>query len=131
MHIRNIAVSTGVFLERIKLARIGVIAKGGSENHLNNYRSISILALFSNIAEKVIYKRLTNDLNATNIAPREQFGFQKSKLTEMAFLNLRNKVINNPETYSSAEKKHSIPCLVLAFLYLCCVRPTRNHEDSQ
>lgn len=52
--------STGNFPARLKIARVLVIHKGGLINYLNNYRAISVLPIFSNVMETIIYYKLSN-----------------------------------------------------------------------
>jgi hypothetical protein len=50
--------STGIFPDRLKYSEIKPIYKKGDKTLITNYRPISLLTVFSNIFEKVIYKRL-------------------------------------------------------------------------
>lgn len=76
-HICNLILSTSVFLNKMKLARVTVIHKGGPVNDMNNYRPISVLSVFAKIAEHVINKRLGGFLNTHKIIAQEQYGFCK------------------------------------------------------
>lgn len=64
---------------------------------MNNCRPISILPVFSKVAERVIYKCLSDFCNKYNSITNNQYGFQKGKSTEMALLNIKNKIIDNIE----------------------------------
>lgn len=76
-HICNLILSTGVFPNKMKLARVTVIHKGGPVNDMNNCRPISVLSVFAKIAEHVINKRLGGFLNTNKIIAQEQYGFCK------------------------------------------------------
>lgn len=81
----------------MKLARVCIIHKGGTLTNLNNYRPISVLPLFSKIAEKVINTRFSKYFLYNNIITSCQYGFQKGKSTETALLCIKNKIISNIE----------------------------------
>lgn len=97
VHICNLILSQGVFPEKMKLARVTAIHKGGPTNNLNNYRPISVLSVFAKIAERIINKRLTAFLSLNNILIAEQFGFQKKKSTEVALLGIKEQILENIE----------------------------------
>lgn len=56
-HIFNLCFSSGTFRKDIQLAKIKPVYKKGDQNKLNNYRSISILPVFSKGLEKLILLR--------------------------------------------------------------------------
>ena len=47
----------GIVSDEIKLAKVIPIYKSGSTMELNNYRTISVLNIFSKIFERLIYNR--------------------------------------------------------------------------
>lgn len=96
-HICNTSLLTGIFPEKMKLARVCVIHKGGPRNNINNYRPISVLPLFSKILEQVINVRLSSYLEKNNIIVKQQYGFQKNKSTEKALLYMKDTLINSFE----------------------------------
>jgi hypothetical protein len=53
-----------------------------------------MLTSFSKILEKVMYKRLLESLNNTNILAKEQFGFRKNLTTAKATYELSNEIIS-------------------------------------
>jgi hypothetical protein len=75
-HICNRMLSTGMFPDRLKYSKIKPIYRKGDKTQMANYRPISLLPVFSNIFEKVLYKRLYNCLSSNNILAKEQFGFR-------------------------------------------------------
>ena len=62
-YIGNTMLTTGTFSDRLKFSEIEPIYKKGDKTLIANYRSISLLPVFSNIFEKVIYKRLYYTFN--------------------------------------------------------------------
>lgn len=96
-HICNQMLKEGRFPDKLKIARVCVVHKTGSYNDPNNYRPISVLPVFSKIAEQVINTRLTSYFIKTGAIAKEQYGFQKGKSTEKALLHIKDKIINNIE----------------------------------
>jgi hypothetical protein len=60
-----------------------------------NYRPISLLTSFSKIIGKIIYKRLYNYLNDTNVLAGDQYGFREKLSTETAIYTLLNNVLSS------------------------------------
>jgi hypothetical protein len=69
----------------------------GDLGDIQNYRSISLLSVFSKILEKLMYIRLMTFINKNNILNDAQNGFRKGKSTETAvhaFLENTQKAID-------------------------------------
>ena len=49
MHVFNTSLNSGVFSEKMKIAKIIPVFKTGDEAELGNYRPISILSVFSKL----------------------------------------------------------------------------------
>ena len=58
-HIHNTSFMTGVFPDKWKLAKVKPLHKKGDKQNIKNYRPISILLVFSNILEKLMFNRIT------------------------------------------------------------------------
>ena len=86
-NIINKSVTTGVFPNVLKMARVVPFYKGGSPTSCGNYRPISILNIFAKIVEKVVYKQLSNYFESKNILIDEQYGFRSNKSTTQALLS--------------------------------------------
>lgn len=96
-HICNLILNTGTFPDKLKVAKVSVIHKGGDENDMGNYRPISVLPIFSKIIERVIYVRFANFCSSKKVITEHQYGFQKNKFTEKALLSIKDKIIDNFE----------------------------------
>ena len=83
----------GNYPERLKFSLIKPIYKSGDKSSPSNYRPISLLPAFSNIFEKVIYKRLFDHLNNNAILGEHQFGFRSEVSTENASHILLNETL--------------------------------------
>ena len=58
MHIFNLSLSTGIFPNKLKIAKVSPIFKTNGKDLLTNYRPISVLPCFSKILERIMYDRL-------------------------------------------------------------------------
>lgn len=97
----NHLMNTGVFPDRLKLAKVTPIYKKGNEELLENYRPVSILPIFGKIFEKIIYKRLYSFFTSQGLLHETQFGFRSGHSTSHA-LNLSVELIQK----ELAKKKH-------------------------
>ena len=57
-HICNVSFQTGVFPNKMKIAKVIPLYKSGEKNIFTNYRPISLLPQFSKILEKLYNNRL-------------------------------------------------------------------------
>jgi hypothetical protein len=64
------SISTGIFPECLKYAVIKPLDKKGDKVDIKNYKPISMLTVFN----KVMYCRLSQHLQVSNILVHEQFG---------------------------------------------------------
>ena len=97
LHIFNQSLQSGIFPDKLKIARVTPSFKKGSDSELGNYRPISVLPCFSKILEKIMYNRLYKHLKEKDILYKKQFGFQEKHSTEHAILQLIDQVNNSFE----------------------------------
>ena len=97
LHIFNQSLQSGIFPDKLKIARVTLLFKKGSDSELGNYRPISVLPCFSKILEKIMYNRLYKHLKEKDILYKKQFGFQQKHSTEHAILQLIDQVNNSFE----------------------------------
>ena len=83
-HLINRSFELGVFPQRLKLAHVIALFKGGDRKDPGNYRPISLLSVFSRIFERAMLKRLVRFLEAKFIFHQHQFGFCAKYSTEHA-----------------------------------------------
>ena len=83
----NKSLSSGVFPELLKHAKVTPLFKSGLKNDIKNYRPISVLPIFDKIFEKIVHDRITTFLNKNNSIFKGQFGFQKGKSTSSAVIH--------------------------------------------
>ena len=87
MNIINRSLTTSVFPDSLKKARLIPIPKEGNKCNLSNYRSISVLPDFSQVFEKVAYTQLYDYLKNNSIQHKQQYGFRAKKSTTQEILD--------------------------------------------
>lgn len=82
----NVSLSTGIFPDALKIAKVTPVFKSGDLSSVENYRPISVLNNFSKIFENVISNRLIGFLDKHNIITPSQCGFRRGYSTSMALI---------------------------------------------
>ena len=90
----NESMNQGIFLEKLKIAKVIPVYKNGSFDTMSNYRPISVLPVFSKILEKCFYNRLIYFLNQCNLLSDSQYGFRAGHSTSSALIDFVYKVSN-------------------------------------
>ena len=120
VHIINLSLSTGTIPMAMKLAKVVPIFKNsGSNEIMKNYRPVSLLPVLSKVLERIIYNRLFEDLVKHKILHTSQYGFQPNLSTELAILELQERLIN---TLNNKE------CCVGVFMDLSKAFDTLDHD---
>ena len=84
----NQMLETGVFPDKLKVAKVIPLFNKGDPTLLTNYRPISLHPSLSKIFENIIYQQLYANFENSNLFFKGQYGFRKSHSTEMASLEL-------------------------------------------
>ncbi|PNF20311.1 hypothetical protein B7P43_G13693 [Cryptotermes secundus] len=82
VHIFNASLKSGVFPDKMKIAKVRPLYKKGERHEVCNYRPIAVLSVFSKILEKLVYNRLISFVTKYAILTELQNGFRKNKSTE-------------------------------------------------
>jgi len=88
----NISLSSGIFPDYLKIAKVIPIFKNDDKKQISNYRPISVLPIFSKILEKIMCKRLFSYLEQNNLLTDKQYGFRENHATYMAIIDLVDKI---------------------------------------
>lgn len=96
-HIYSLCISTGVFPENMKVAKVVVLFKKGDKLDIKNYHPISILSVFSKGLEKIILSQLSSFCKKYKIISNAQYGFCKNRSTELALLDQKEFILQNFE----------------------------------
>jgi uncharacterized protein (UPF0371 family) len=92
-HIFNLTFETGIIPNDLKISLITpIFNKAGNKEEFNNYRPISVIPCFSNILEKLMYKRAINYIEKNHILHNNQYGFRRNRSTTMAIIHLTEKI---------------------------------------
>ena len=83
---------TGIFPDKLKIAKVISIYKKGSLNDVSNYRPISLLPSISKIFDNFIFIQLSTYLNEHKLLHDSQYGFRKGHSTELASIELIDRI---------------------------------------
>ena len=89
-YVFTLPIETGVFPDKLKIARASPAYKVGDIGGLTNYRPMSVLPCLSKILERIMYNRLFSYVSQEKILYSKQFGLQSGHSTEYAILQLAN-----------------------------------------
>ena len=89
----NQMITTGIFPDSLKIAKIIPIFKKGDIEIIENYRPISILPAISKIFEKILSLQIHEYFQSKHLYYEHQYGFIKNRSTEQAALELIDRVI--------------------------------------
>ncbi|MGL4211166.1 MAG: reverse transcriptase domain-containing protein [Cetobacterium somerae] len=118
-HLINLSFEGNVFPTAWKKAIVTPIFKSGDNYEVSNYRPISILPVFSKVAEKIVFEQLTSHLNTIEAGIHcMQFGFRVNHSPETATLHLIEQI------KSKVDKGGFVGAI---FLDLCKAFDTVNH----
>ena len=87
-HICNLSFINGNFPNKMKVAKVVPLYKGGSKNKFTNYRPVSLLPQFSKILEKLFDVRLQKFIDKNHILSDSQYGFRANCSTSFALMEL-------------------------------------------
>ena len=88
----NLSISTGVYPDNLKVAKVIPIHKKGDSTSVNNYRPISILNTVNKIFEKILHTRLSTYIENSDLLYKYQFGFRKNHSTELALIEMVDQI---------------------------------------
>ena len=95
----NQMITTRIFPDSLKIAKIIPIYKKGEPTDLSNYKPISLLTTISKIFERVIYTQLQEYLNRNNLLAEQQYGFHPNHSTEYAAVKLVDYISNKMDDH--------------------------------
>ena len=91
----NQSLTTGIFPDNLKIAKVLPIYKKDDETLFDNYRPISILPAISKLFERVVYNQLYEYFALNNLLYYSQHGFRKLHSTETAALEFIDKILKH------------------------------------
>ena len=84
----NMSLQSGIYPNKLKIAKVMPIFKKGDSTQPCNYRPISILNTLNKIFEKILHARITKYINDFNILYKYQFGFREGHSTELDLIEI-------------------------------------------
>lgn len=92
-YIINLSMESGIVPNSMKTAKVVPIYKNSGDKHImKNYRPVSLLPVLSKVMERIVYNRLYKYLHKEALLVISQYGFQKGLSTELAILELQDRV---------------------------------------
>ena len=98
----NQSLKSGIFPNQLKIAKVTPIYKKDDKKSITNYRPISVLPVVSKVFETVIHEQLSDYFLSNNLFSAQQYGFRKNSSTELAALELIDRLL-------AQLKNHKIP----------------------
>ena len=91
----NMCIKDGVFPDIFKIAHVVPLFKRGDKNDPSCYRPISLLPALGKLLEKVVSTQIVDYLNENNLISNKQYGFREGFSTELAVLDIYEKLHSN------------------------------------
>ena len=88
----NYSFCKGSYPGNLKIGKVVALHKKGSNDNTSNYRSISLLSVFSKIFGKLMHKRLNDFLETNDVLHNLQFDFRQKHSTSHALISLTEKI---------------------------------------
>ena len=88
MFIFNLSLSSGIFIDGWKNARVCPVYKGNDCHDMGNYRPISILPIISKVFEKEVFQQLYHYLKVNSILSKFQSDFPPLHLTVSVLIQM-------------------------------------------
>ena len=88
----NASLSSGIFPDELKVAKVVPIYKKDNPQEFGNYRPVSVLPCISKILERIVYNRSYEFLSKNHLLYKKQYGFRTDHSTYMAVIDFINAV---------------------------------------
>jgi hypothetical protein len=94
-NIFNRSLFSSTFPSLWKCGKVTALFKSGDRCLPGNYRPITVLPSLSKILERAVHRQLYSYLNENKLITSKQFGFRPKLSTEVALLNVSDKILSN------------------------------------
>ena len=88
----NQSLVTGIFPNKLKIAKVIPLYKKGDDSIFDNYRPISILPSISKVFERTMFNQLHEYFDTSKLYYSSQYGFRDKHSTELAALELVDRI---------------------------------------
>ena len=89
----NQSLHTGIFPDKLKLAKVIPLYKKQENFLLGNYRPVSVLPSTSKVFERIMHSQIIEYFNEYNLLYPSQYGFRSNHSTELAALEVVDKIM--------------------------------------
>ena len=90
----NQSLHSGIFPDKLNIAKVTPIHKKGDNKLITNYRPISVLPVIFKIFETVICDQLDRYFVSNNLLCPQQYDFTKNSSTELAAVEVIDRLLN-------------------------------------
>ena len=90
--ITNQSLFSGIFPEKLKIAKVLPLFKKGNNHIFDNYRPISLLPSISKVIERIAYNQLYEYFVKNELIYDSQYGFRQLHSTELAALEITDRL---------------------------------------
>ena len=90
----NQSLATGIFPDRLKIAKVVPLFKKGDTRMVDKYRPISLLPSISKWFEKVVFNQMYEYFTANKLFFPSQYGFRKKHSTDLAAAELIDRAMS-------------------------------------
>ena len=91
----NQSLITGIYHDKLKIAKVIPLFKKDDKVKIDNYRPISLLSSISKIFEKVVYNQLYRYFTQNKLFYHSQYGFRAKHSTELATVELVDRILHS------------------------------------
>ena len=114
----NQTLSTGIFPDSLKVAKVIPLYKKGDKALFDNYCPISIQPSISKIFERIIFNQINDYFTSHNLYYDGQYGFREKHSTQPAALELIDMItheldLGNTQIHIYTCQKHLIPLTII------------------
>ena len=88
----NQSLCTGIFPDRLKIAKVIPLYKKDDPRIIDNYRPISLLPVLSKVFERAAFNQLYDYMQRNKLLYAYQYGFRKLHSTELASVELVDRI---------------------------------------
>ena len=89
----NMCLTTSIYPDGLKIAKVTPVFKKGKNNDISNYRPVSVLCNLGKIFDSLLYNRLSNFFMSQGLLSENQYGFRKNRSTELAIFSLIDRIL--------------------------------------
>ena len=82
----NQSITTGIFPNNLKIAKVVSLYKKDDQSQIKNYRPISVLPVISKIFKYKMLSQLMEYFTSHKLLSNQQYGFRPNRSTELATL---------------------------------------------